>query len=99
MGPESNVGPKVVKSTVHDTFALLYFSEPVTVIGVPVVRSKNGTELRYDSGAGTNTLRLDSEKEFSKADLEGLQIVNDGKIEGTLASVHEREVNFSESGQ
>ncbi len=97
--PESNVGPKVVKSTVHDTFALLYFSEPVTVIGVPVVRSKNGTELRYDSGAGTNTLRLDSEKEFSKADLEGLQIVNDGKIEGTLASVHEREVNFSESGQ
>ena len=102
--PESTEGPKIMKSEVHDSFVRFFFSEPLTVIGNPVLRSKDGTELRYDSGGGTNTLRFNSNRELSKADLEGLRIVEvharavqQPKIEGTIASVKERQAEFERS--
>jgi pectinesterase len=102
--PESTDGPKILKSEVHDHFVRLFFSEPLTVIGNPVLKSEDGTELTYDSGAGTNTLRFNSSRELTKADLEGLQILKDpargiggARIEGTIASVHERQAKFDVS--
>jgi pectinesterase len=95
--PESTDGPKVVKRERHNRFVNFYFSEPVTVIGSPVLKSKNGTMLKYYSGSGSNTLRFDSERELTDEDVKGLQLAGGSRIEGTIASVHERDANFESS--
>ncbi len=95
--PESTTGPSIMKSDLHDHFVIFFFSEPVTVIGTPILKSKSGAELKYESGGGTNTLRFDSDKRLAKEDLANLQILGDAKIAGTNASVHERDVNFETS--
>jgi pectinesterase len=95
--PESTVGPGIIGSEIHDRFVLFFFSEPVTVIGLPILKSGDGRELKYDSGAGTNTLRFDSDRELEKNDLKGLKILGDAKIVGTIASVQERDAKFGAS--
>jgi pectinesterase len=92
--PESNDGPRVVKSEIGVDYILFTFSEPVTVVGLPVLRSNNGTDLRYDSGAGTNTLKFVSNKNLDQEDIKSLQIRNDASITGTIVSIHRREASF-----
>lgn len=92
--PESTTGPSIKKSELHDRFVLFFFSEPITVVGAPILKSKNGAELKYDSGGGTNTLRFNSDKRLVKEDLSGLHILGNAKVEGTIASVLERDANF-----
>jgi len=95
--PESVEGPKLVGKEVHGGFVLFTFSESVTVIGSPVLKIHDGTELKYDSGSGTNTLRFNSNKKLAEVDLKGLRVTNDSKIEGNMSSVHERDVSFADT--
>ncbi|HUI29611.1 MAG TPA: pectinesterase family protein [Candidatus Acidoferrales bacterium] len=95
--PESAGGPTVVKQEVDDCRVLFTFSEPVTVVGTPILKLKDGTELRYNSGGGTVTLRFDSDKKLMDVDFSDLQIVNNSDIGGTIASVHERKAVFREN--
>ena len=92
--PESSNGPAITKYELYKGYVLFYFGEPVTVIGKPVLKSNDGKVFTYNSGAGSDTIRLDCDSEFSKSDLTGLKITNDAQVAGTLASIHERPVDF-----
>ena len=93
--PVSKTGPKIVKYEIHKNYVLLNFNEIVTVIGRPVLKSKTGTNFIYNSGAGSDTIRLDVKHQISNIDLYGLHIVNHGKLIGTTASVKVRHVDLS----
>ncbi len=92
--PESSNGPSITKYELHKGYVLFYFDEPVTVIGKPVLKSSDGKVFTYNSGAGSDTIRFDCSSEFSKNDLTELKIINDAQVTGTLASIHERLVDF-----
>ncbi len=93
--PESTQGPSIVKYEIHGNYVLFFFREPITVTGKPVIVSKSGRRLVYDSGAGSDTLRFDSVEEISKRDLSDMSLRDGGKLMGTIASVHERNVNLN----
>ncbi len=92
--PESSVGPPTTKFEIYGNYILFYFSEPVTVIGKPVLKAKDGKVFTYNSGAGSDTIRFDCDSDFSRSDLTGLKIINDAKVNGTMASIYERPVDF-----
>lgn len=91
--PESTKGLEITGYRIEGRSVLFYFKEPITVTGEPVLHSSEGTELEYVSGAGSDTIRFSSASRISKSDLTGLKL-SSGKLYGTLASVHERNVNF-----
>lgn len=88
--PESNAGPAILKKEINGDSLLLYFSEPVTVIGKPVIESSSGKHFKYFSGGGSGTLRLVADSKINSGDIESLKIINQSKITGTIASVRER---------
>lgn len=92
--PVATKGPIVMKYLVHGNHLLLFFREPITVTGTPVLSSENGSTFTYISGAGSNTLRFDSRGRILKADLTGIALSRGGELYGTKASVHERLVDF-----
>ncbi len=93
--PESAIGPKVLKYVLQGSSVLMFFSEPITVIGKPVLVSRDGTKLLYDSGAGSDTIRFDSSVPLSKGSLVGLSVEGGGRLTGTIASIHQRNVNLN----
>lgn len=92
--PESATGPAIIKYDVYKNYVLFYFNEPVTVINRPLLKSSSGKEFTYNSGAGSDTIRLDCESDFSKNDLTGLKIINNAEVTGTTASIYDRPVDF-----
>ncbi len=93
--PESTAGPSIAKYEIHGKYLLLFFKEPITVNGKPVLTSKDGKTLVYNSGAGSDTIRFDSAQLISENDLAGLSLKNGGKLIGTMASVYQRNVNLT----
>ncbi len=93
--PESKKELKIVKYEIHDKYFLLFYNEPITVIGKPELKSQTGKVFIYNSGAGSDTIRFDSNSDFSKNDLKGLYILNKGKMFGTKASVHVQQAGLS----
>ncbi len=93
--PESKKDIKVIKYEIKKSYLLLFYSEPITVIGKPMLISSSGIKFVYDSGAGSDTIRFNSSKNFSKGDLQGLHLSNNTKMMGTLASVSERDASFA----
>ncbi len=93
--PESTEGPSIDKYEIRGNYVLLFFREPITVIGKPVLVSRDGKTFIYDSGAGSDTLRFDSAQPISKYDLATLSLKSGGKLLGTIASVHQRNVNLN----
>ena len=92
--PESKKGPKVLNYQIQNNTVFLNFDEAITLIKVPVLKSTSGKTFTYDSGSGSNTLQFKCGAKFSKEDLAGLQIVNDAKMLGTIASVTERNADL-----
>jgi len=88
--PESKEGPKIVNNVIKDNTLLLTFNEPITLKGLPTLKSRSGRSFNYDSGAGSNTLKFNCDVKLYKEDVKGLKYVNDGRFIGTLASVAER---------
>ena len=93
--PESVEGPAIVKYEIHGNYVLFFFKEPITVLGSPALVSEDGRKFSYDSGAGSDTLRFYSVGAVSNRDLSGLSLEGGGKLLGTTASVHERNVNLN----
>ncbi len=93
--PESAEGPAIVKYEIHGNYVLFFFKEPITVLGSPVLVSKDGRKFSCDSGAGSDTLRFNSARAISNRDLSGLSLEGGGKLLGTTASVHDRNVNLN----
>ncbi len=93
--PESTQGPMVLNYRIHGMHGLLFFAEPITVIGIPVLRSGDGTLFKYRSGAGSDTLLFDSVHRISRSDLFGLILISGGKLLGTTASIGLREVDLN----
>ena len=92
--PESVDGPGIIDHVIYKNEVLLKFDEQITVEGNPELRSDSGRTYSYISGAGSNTLKFITESEIQKKDLEGLKIVNDAQILGSIASVNARQTNF-----
>ena len=92
--PVSTKGPTVVKFEVEESRLLLFFKEPITVTGTPVLVSKNGSQFTYVDGAGSSTLRFESPSRISQGDLAGLTLGQGGKLFGTVASVQRRDVDL-----
>jgi pectinesterase len=88
--PESKEGPKIVDYVIKDTKLLLTFSEPITLKGLPTIKSRSGRTYNYNSGGGSSTLMFDCDTKIYKDDVKGLKFVNDGRFLGTTASVAER---------
>jgi pectinesterase len=93
--PESKKDISVVKFEINKDYILLFYSQPITVIGKPVLISGSGNKLIYDSGAGSDTIRFNSSKGISQKDLHELHLSNNAKVIGTLASVNERNASFN----
>lgn len=93
--PESTKGPVIKNYIIENDKVLLTFSESITVIGKPELRSGTGKVFYYNSGAGSDTIKLDFNNQISKVDLYGLKLINNGKILGTTATVKERPAAFS----
>ncbi len=88
--PESSDCPNIIRFIIEGNSVLLFFSEQITVIGNPVIKSLNNTIFNYKSGAGSDTINLVSEKKINEDDLKNLIIINNSKMIGTIASVEER---------
>jgi len=93
--PESAASPEIEKYEAHKNYILFFFKEPITVIGKPVLKSNSGKIFIYDSGASSDTIRLDCSSVFTKKDLASIKIINNGKFIGTKASVNKRIVSFN----
>ncbi len=94
--PVRATGPEVVKYEIRGGYVLFFFKEPITVIGKPVLVSKDGRVFTYNSGAGSDTLRFDSKGSVTKSDLAGLSLASGGRLLGTVASVNVRDVDLNE---
>jgi pectinesterase len=92
--PESNEGPKIIKYKIEGNSLLLYFNEKITVFGTPVIKSGGNCILNYESGAGSDTIRLVSQKPVSKNNLRGMKIINESKMIGVTASVKMRDASL-----
>lgn len=92
--PVSTKSPVIRKRVIDSGYVLFFFKEPITVVGTPILVSEDGKKLTYSTGAGSNTIRFDFAGSVSRTDLEGLKLVQGGKLFGTIASVHERNVDF-----
>jgi len=93
--PETKNGPVINDVSINVNEILLTFNEIISVIGKPVLQSKSGRVLYYDSGAGSQCLRFVSDVKIEKSDLVGLIVTNEAKIWGTRASIYERPVNLT----
>ena len=93
--PESTKGPSVKNYKIENNKVLLTFSESITVIGKPELKSGTGKIFNYDSGAGSDTVIFKTTQNISKVDLENLKQINQGKLLGTIASVKDREADLS----
>jgi len=91
--PETKTGAKIVNYTINNNSLILFFNEKLTISGIPVIRSDNGTEFTYHSGGGSDTIRLTAERNITKQDISGLRIIK-GKITGVIAAVSEREADL-----
>jgi pectinesterase len=92
--PESDKGPEIIKYEIEGNSVLLFFNEKVTVIGMPVLKSGKNNIFNYQSGAGSDTIRLSARKPVDKKDLNRLKIINESRIIGNTASVKMRDVSF-----
>ncbi len=92
--PELVEGPAIIDFEIQKEYILLHFTEIVSVIGQPLLKSTNGKTFTYQSGRGSDTLRFTTNKHIEKRDLAGLAIANDAKLLGTTASLRERSVNL-----
>ncbi len=93
--PESSDGPKLLKYKIEGKHFLFYYSEPITVTGKPVLKSGDGKEFEYTSGAGSDTIRFDSKSDISENDLICLKLENGGEISGTIARVKEHHAELT----
>ena len=93
--PESIRGPVITKYEIHNKYVLFFFNDRLSVEGNPVFKSKTGVELHYTSGAGSDTLRFDSNDNLSKKDLKGLVIINRSRIIGNTANLSELEAELN----
>ncbi len=93
--PESKEGPKIIKYEIHNGYILFFFSENLTVIDKPILKSKSDVEFTYNSGAGSDTIRFNCKNKFSESDLKNLKIINNAKVFSNIASVKERPANFN----
>ncbi len=94
--PEATDGPRIIRYDIHGNYVLLFFDEPITVIGTPILVSKDGKKLDYASGAGSDTLRFVSrDGGITTSDLRGMVVKSGGKLIGTMASVHQLNVNLN----
>ena len=92
--PESIEGPKIIKYEITGTNLKLFFDEHVTVIDNPVLIAESNKEMKYSTGAGSDTLLFFSDSEILENDLKDLKIIK-GKLIGTKASANERNVNLA----
>lgn len=88
--PESKEGPKIVSQVIQENTIFLTFSEPITLKGLPTLKSRSGKRYNYESGAGSKTIKLTCDVKLFKEDIKGLVFVNDGRFIGTMASAAER---------
>ena len=93
--PEAKSGPKIVRYEIRGKHVLFFFKEPITVVGTPVLVSRDGKKITYASGAGSDTLRFDSHGDISRRDLAGLSLSDGGKLLGTTATVHQLNVDLN----
>ena len=92
--PESKEGPKILNYKIDDDSLYLFFSERIAVIGNPVLKSQTDIIFKFHSGGENNTIRFIADKKFSAVDLEGLKIMNEATVIGTVASVETRNADF-----
>lgn len=88
--PESEKGPEILKYKIENNILRLEFNELLTIIGLPVIKSKTEKEFKFAGGNGSHCLSLIFEGNITKEDIAELKIVNDAKITGTIATVNER---------
>lgn len=93
--PESTFGPTILKYAISENFVLFRFSEIISTVGHPVLKSVTGKLLTYHSGGGSDTVRINAEYRVVNSDLKGLTVVNDGKLLGTIASINERPADLN----
>ncbi|MFO7446874.1 MAG: pectinesterase family protein [Ignavibacteriaceae bacterium] len=92
--PESKQGPAVNDYKISDSTLTLTFNEPVTVLGLPELKSGTGKVFKFSSGGENNIITFTAGADFNTKDLSGLIIINDSKMIGTIASVFEREADL-----
>ena len=93
--PETKTGPVIKEVKINGNEILLTFNEIISVNGKPVLHSKSGKVLDYDSGAGSPCLKFRSDTKIEKAELVGLVVANEAEIIGTIASIYERPADLT----
>jgi len=93
--PETKTGPIINDVKINGNEILLTFNEIISVNGKPVLHSKSGKVLDYDSGAGSPCLKFRSDTKIEKAELVGLVVANEAEIIGTIASIYERPADLT----
>ena len=93
--PEDSSKIKVKNYKIYDQYIIFNFNEPITVTGIPILKSRSGKLFNYYSGAGSDSIRLNFKGKISKTDLIGFKLDSKGMFSGTKASVSKRLVSFS----
>ncbi len=93
--PETNIGPRIVEYHIIDNEVLFRFDEQISVIGTPLLESESGSQFRYKSGGGSDTIGFTARNSVEKKDLAGLKIRSGGKLSGTIATVRERPADLN----
>jgi len=93
--PEKTEGARVTNYKIEKNTLLLFLSEKVTVEGKPLLISSNGKKFTYHSGAGSDTLRFDSDIALTAGDIRNLKILNNSKIYSSEAAIIERNTNLN----
>lgn len=93
--PEDSNNIKIKDYKLYNHYIIFNFNEPITVIGIPILKSKSGKLFNYCSGAGSDSIRLNFDGKVSLTDINGLKLESNGMLLGTKASVSRRLVSFS----
>lgn len=89
--PESANPPQLVSWQLQQQELILYFSEPLSIRGNPVLKTPSGTLLRFQEGRGRDTLRFHAESTLRPSDVKGKEVsLSEGTILASGASRQER---------
>lgn len=88
--PESTDGVDIVSFQISENILILRLSEKVTVIGKPEILTTDLSKLKFVDGSGSDTIRFRSEIPLNQNLLNGTQILKNGSIIASLASIYTR---------
>lgn len=88
--PESRVPPVLKGWEIRGNALYLFFSEPLTIRGTPVLKLPSGTRMRFVEGRGRDTLHFEATEDLDWRSIAPVLQLEGGEVLASEAGIYER---------